>query len=66
MTTPRPAGIRVHLSPWCTRILRRCYPGQIPATVMERALRLLAEADGHLTPAGNPKAPTGSKPGRQP
>ncbi|MFJ3289955.1 hypothetical protein ACIPMW_32305 [Streptomyces sp. NPDC086669] len=55
MTAPRPAGIRLQLSPWCAAILRRHYPGQIPAVVLERALRILATADGHLTPDGRSK-----------
>lgn len=60
MTTPRPARCRVNLSTWCASILRRCYPGQVPATVMERALRMLAQADGHLHADGRIK--TGRRP----
>lgn len=63
MTTPRPSGIRVHLSPWCAAVLRRCYPGQVPAAVLERALRMLADADGHLEPDGRIKR--GSRPARR-
>lgn len=64
MTAPRPSGIRIHLSPWCARVLRRCYPGQVPATVVERALRMLATADGHLDARGNIKNQRAA--GRQP
>jgi len=67
MTTPRPTGIRVHLSPWCATILRHSYPGQIPAAVLERALRMLATADGHLHPDGRIKTGPGERtPGRRP
>jgi hypothetical protein len=66
MTTPRPTGIRVHLSPWCAAILRHGYPGQIPAAVIERALRMLATADGHLTPDGRIKRGGGRPAGRKP
>jgi hypothetical protein len=55
MTAPRPARYRVNLSTWCVSVLRRCYPGQVPATVMERALRMLAQADGHLDTGGRIK-----------
>lgn len=55
MTAPHDPRIRATLSQWSTRVLRRCYPGQIPATVLERALRMLATADGHLDPAGQIK-----------
>lgn len=56
-STPR---YRVNLSAWCASVLRRCYPGQVPATVVERALHMLAAADGHLTPGGQIK--TGRRP----
>lgn len=55
MTAPNDPRIRPTLSLWSTRVLRRCYPGQIPATVLERALRMLATADGHLEPDGRIK-----------
>jgi hypothetical protein len=49
------------------QILRRCYPGQNPAAVLERALNLLATADGHLGAGGEIKAGVGGRPtGRQP
>ena len=36
-------------------ILKRCYRGQPPADVLERALVMLATADGHLDTAGRIK-----------
>lgn len=54
MTAPS-RGYRVTLSAWCTALLRRCYPGQVPATVVERALKMLATADGHTDPGGRIK-----------
>jgi hypothetical protein len=36
-------------------IIRRCYPGQRPEDVMDRAMRMLATADGKLTPDGRIK-----------
>lgn len=66
MTAPRPSGIRVHVSPWCAAVLRRCYPGQIPAAVIERALRMLATADGKLQANGRIKRGGGRMPGRRP
>ncbi|MFD5221419.1 hypothetical protein ACFWMH_27640 [Streptomyces tendae] len=44
------------------QILRRCYPGQSPAAVLERALITLATADGHLTPGGQMKTGIGGRP----
>lgn len=55
MTAPHDPRIRPTLSLWCSRVLRRCYPGQVPATVLERALRMLAQADGHLDARGHIK-----------
>lgn len=37
------------------QILRRCYRGQNPVTVLERGLLMLASADGHLDPGGDIK-----------
>lgn len=37
------------------QILRRCYTGQNPVTVLEAALILRATADGHLDPGGQIK-----------
>jgi tellurite resistance protein len=36
-------------------ILRRCYRGEIPADVLERAAVMLATADGHLDAGGRIK-----------
>jgi hypothetical protein len=44
------------------QILRRCYPGQSPVAVLERALVMLATADGNLTPGGQLKAGIGGRP----
>lgn len=46
--------ITVRLDPATSRLLR-LYRGQPPATVLGRAMRMLAQADGHLDPAGNIK-----------
>lgn len=64
MTAPHDPRIRPTLSLWCSRVLRHAYRGQVPATVLERALRMLATADGHLDPGGNIKngRPTGRTP----
>lgn len=40
-------------------ILAACYPGQVPAAVIERALRRMAIADGLLQPK-NPRKRGGS------
>ncbi|MFJ4925335.1 hypothetical protein [Streptomyces sp. NPDC088736] len=34
------------------QILRRCYRGESPVTVLGRGLEMLARADGHLAPGG--------------
>lgn len=49
-------------------ILTRCYPGERPEDVLARALRMLATADGHLTPDGRIKRGPGGRPevGRRP
>ncbi|MEU3432324.1 hypothetical protein [Streptomyces sp. NPDC006863] len=46
--------LTVRLDPPTSRLLR-LYRGQSPATVLHRAMRLLATADGHLDAAGNIK-----------
>ncbi|WP_435597096.1 hypothetical protein [Streptomyces anulatus] len=46
--------LTVRLTPETSRLLR-LYRGQSPATVLARAVRLLATADGHLDAAGNVK-----------
>lgn len=53
MTAPRP--LRLAVTPRTAEILRRCYPGQQPALVLEAALILRATADGCLTADGRPR-----------
>ena len=43
------------------QILRHCYPGQNPVAVLERALIMLATADGNLTPGGQLKTGVGGR-----
>ncbi|WP_179165582.1 hypothetical protein [Streptomyces sp. M41(2017)] len=52
MTAPRPV---VYLDPETASILTRCYRGESNRAVIARAIRLLADADGHLTPDGRIK-----------
>ncbi|MFD5208447.1 hypothetical protein ACFWNF_16155 [Streptomyces anulatus] len=47
--------LTVRLDPATSRLLR-LYRGQQPAAVLGRAMRMLAQADGHLDPAGNIKS----------
>lgn len=42
----------VYLDPHTAAILVRCYRGEPKAAVLARALRMLANADGHLEPNG--------------
>lgn len=49
---PRP--LRLAATARTADILRRCYRLEPPATVLERALLLLATADGHLDATGTP------------
>lgn len=55
---PRPPLVRI--TPRTAEILRRCYRGEIPADVLDRAAAMLADADGHLHPDGRIK--TGRRP----
>lgn len=55
MTTPPPRPMRLAVSPRTAEILRRCYRGERPEAVLERAARMLANADGHLTTSGRIK-----------
>jgi len=59
VSAPRP--YRVLVSAESAEILRHCYPGQIPAVVLARALRLLATADGHLDANGRIKRGAGGR-----
>ncbi|WP_329616436.1 hypothetical protein OG244_28320 [Streptomyces brevispora] len=52
MTALPPRPLRLAATPRTADILRRCYRGERPTEVLERALRMLAQADGHLTPDG--------------
>ncbi|MFI6560359.1 hypothetical protein [Streptomyces sp. NPDC050534] len=62
MTAPTPPRLRV--TAWTFTVLRRCYPGEKPWDVLQRAVRMLADADGHLTTDGHIK--TGRPTRRQP
>jgi hypothetical protein len=47
--------MRLVTTPRTAEILRRCYRGERPEAVLERAARMLANADGHLTTSGRIK-----------
>jgi hypothetical protein len=53
VTAPPPPRLRV--TAWTFNVLRRCYTGEKPWDVLQRAMRMLAQADGHLTPDGRIK-----------
>lgn len=58
---PRPpAPPRLPVTAWTLAVLRRCYRGEKPEAVLERAARMLAQADGHLEADGRIK--TGRRP----
>lgn len=61
MTAPQ----AIYLDPDILAILNRCYRGERNRDVIARAVRLLAEADGHLRPDGTPKAGYGGRTGRR-
>lgn len=54
MTRP-PTPPRLPVTAWTLAVLRRCYRGEKPEDVLQRAMRMLADADGHLTPDGRIK-----------
>lgn len=54
----------VYLDADTATILNRCYRGQRKRDIIARAIRMLANADGHLTPDGRIK--TGRPAGRRP
>lgn len=54
----------VYLDPEIAAILAHCYRGERKRAVIARAVRMLATADGHLTPDGRIKR--GAQPGRRP
>jgi hypothetical protein len=60
MTAPQTP---VYLDPEITAILAHCYRGERKRAVIARAVRMLATADGHLTPDGRIKR--GSQPARR-
>jgi hypothetical protein len=49
------------VDPQTAEILTRCYRGQIPGDVLARAVRMLADADGHLDAAGRIKRGAGGR-----
>jgi hypothetical protein len=51
--SPRPPLVRITAR--TADMLRRCYRGEMPADVLERAALMLATADGHLGADGKPK-----------
>ena len=58
---PRPAA-RKYLTPDAGRIIAACYPGQVLAAVIERAIRQMAVRDGLLTPkTGKPRDPRAAR-----
>jgi hypothetical protein len=64
--TPGPNPYTVRTTPYTSEILRRRYPGERPEQVLERAAKMLADADGHLHPDGRIKRGTGGRaPGRR-
>lgn len=50
-----PAPPRQPVTTWTLAVLRRCYRGEKPEDVLQRALRMLANADGHLAADGRIK-----------
>lgn len=52
-TPPPPRPLDVRLRPEDAAILRRAYRREDPRDVLHRALRMLADADGHLDTAGH-------------
>ncbi|MFB6776535.1 hypothetical protein ACFCX0_03680 [Streptomyces sp. NPDC056352] len=64
MTAPTPRPLRLAVSPRSADILRRCYRREDPVAVLERALLMLAQADGHLDTAGHITTERARKAGR--
>lgn len=58
MTAPQTP---VYLDPDIAEILARCYRGERKRAVIARAVRMLATADGHLTPNGRIKGTAGAR-----
>ncbi|MGW7087579.1 hypothetical protein ACWGH2_29340 [Streptomyces sp. NPDC054871] len=61
MTAPKP----VYPDARTVEILARCYRGELGRDVIARAVRMLADADGHLTPDGRIKTGVGGRPARR-
>ena len=59
MTAPQTP---VYLDSAIAEILARCYRGEKKRAVLARAVRMLATADGHLTPDGRIKNQIGARP----
>ena len=51
---PRRGNNRKYVTDQTELILNRCYPGEVPAAVIERALRVLVERDGRQLPRRQP------------
>jgi hypothetical protein len=49
------------VDPQTAEILSRCYRGEIPGDVLARAVRMLADADGHLDTRGRIKRGVGGR-----
>ncbi|MER5875507.1 hypothetical protein ABT119_06200 [Streptomyces sp. NPDC001910] len=58
MTAPQTP---VYLDPAIAEILNRCYRSERKRAVIARAVRMLAAADGHLTPDGRIKRGIGGR-----
>lgn len=59
MTAPQTP---VYLDPDIAEILARCYRTERKREVIARAVRMLATADGHLTPDGRIKSQIAARP----
>lgn len=46
----RPGTARKYVTDTADQILKLCYPGEVPAAVVERALKRMAKADGKRLP----------------
>ncbi|MER6350604.1 hypothetical protein ABT186_01810 [Streptomyces sp. NPDC001634] len=62
----RPVQPRLPVTAWTLAVLRRCYRGEKPEHVLERAARMLATADGHLHPDGRIKTGASGRPAGRP
>lgn len=55
---PAKQAARKYVNHAAARILASCYPGQVPAAVIERALPQMAKRDGLLAPKPQPRRTT--------